>query len=68
MAGSKAQQFADTAFVERNLLVAYDLPSQAMRNQLSLEQFKALVSKMHPSEYPSFVEATEYEPLMVREV
>ncbi len=64
MAGRKAQQFADTAFVERNLLTAYDLLSQNTRKSLSLEQFKDVVSKMHPSHYPPSVAATEYEPLM----
>ena len=64
MASAKAQHFADVAFVERNLPAAYDLLSQAMRNQLSFDQLTDLISKMHPSRYPSSVQATEYEPLM----
>jgi hypothetical protein len=63
-AGRKAQQFANVAFVERNLDAAYPLLSQNVRNSLTLDQFKDAVSKMHPSEYPLFVRATEYEPLM----
>jgi hypothetical protein len=66
MARGKAEQFADAAFVERDLGSAYGLLSQAMRNQLSFDQFKDLVSKMHPAQYPDAVNATEYEPLMGR--
>jgi hypothetical protein len=64
MASDKAQQFANAAFVERRLPAAYNLLSQAMRNQLSVDQFTELISKMHPSKYPSSVQAAEYEPLM----
>jgi len=64
MAGRKAQQFADAAFVERNSSAAYSLLSQNTRSSLSLDQFKDVVSKMHPSQYPSSVQAIEYEPLM----
>jgi hypothetical protein len=39
MARSKAEQFADAAFIEHDLGSAYGLLSQAMRNQLSFEQF-----------------------------
>jgi hypothetical protein len=63
MAGAKAQQFADVAFVQRDLKTSYNLLSAAMRNDLSLAQFTDVLSKMHPSKYPSSVEATEYEPL-----
>jgi len=35
-----------------------------MRNQLSFDQFKDVLSKMHPAQYPDAVNATEYEPLM----
>jgi hypothetical protein len=64
MASGRAQQFAEAAFVEHRLPAAYDLLSQAMRNQLSFEQFTDLISKIHPSTYPSSVQAAEYEPLM----
>lgn len=36
MARTKAEQFADAAFIEHDLTSAYGLLSQAMRNQLSL--------------------------------
>src|SRR2546430_6244844 len=64
MARSKAEQFADAAFIEHDLGSAYGLLSQATRNQLSFEQFKDLISKMHPAQYPDAVNATEYEPSM----
>jgi hypothetical protein len=64
MAGRKAQQFADVAFVKRDLDAAYPLLSQNTRASITIDQFKDLVSKMHPSDYPLFVRATDYEPLM----
>ena len=64
MAARKAKQFADVAFVKRDLEAAYPLLSQTTRGSLTLDQFKDVVSKMHPSEYPLFVRSTEYEPLM----
>jgi len=64
MARVKAEEFATAAFIEHDPGAAYGLLSQAMRNQLSFEQFKDVVSKTHPSQYPDAVNATEYEPLM----
>lgn len=34
-----------------------------MKKQFSLEQFKDLLTKIHPSKYPDAVNATDYEPL-----
>ena len=64
MAAGKAQQFADVAFVKRDFEAAYPLLSQNLRASITMNQFKDVVSKMHVSEYPLFVRATDYEPLM----
>ena len=63
MAAAEAHNFALIAFVERDAPRAYNLLSPNMKAQMSLDQFKDLVSKMHPSEYPWSIEATDYEPL-----
>jgi len=63
MAAAEAHNFADIAFVERDAATAYGLLSPNTKTQMSFDQFKDLASKMHPSEYPSSVEATDYEPL-----
>jgi hypothetical protein len=63
MAAAQAQKFADTAFIERNPSAAYGLLSPNSKAQMSLDQFKDLLSKLHRSQYPSSVEATDYEPL-----
>ena len=64
MAARKAQHFADVAFVKRDLETAYPLLSQNTKASITIGQFKDVISKMHPSEYPLFVRPEDYEPLM----
>ena len=63
MAAAEAHDFAHIAFVKRDASAAYGLLSPNIKAQMSFDQFKDLVSKMHPSDYPEAVEATDYEPL-----
>jgi hypothetical protein len=63
MAAAQAQRFAHTAFIERNSSAAYGLLSADTKAHMSLDQFKDSLSKMHPSQYPSSIQATDYEPL-----
>ena len=37
--------------------------SDGMKAHFSFEQFKELVAKMHPSNYPTKVQSTEFEPM-----
>jgi hypothetical protein len=61
MAARQAQQFARKAFIERDLTTAYGLLAQNARSDVSYEQFRGEIVKMHPKQYPAFVKAVEYE-------
>jgi hypothetical protein len=63
MAATRAEDFANAAFVLRDTVRAYGLISEELRAHLPSEQFRDLVSKMHPSNYPLSLEATEFEPI-----
>src|SRR4051812_10378630 len=64
MASAQAQRFADAALIEHDLDAAYALLTPEMKKQLSTQQFKDLLAKMHPStKYPDAVNATDYEPV-----
>ncbi len=61
MAAAQAHDFAHIAFVERDLSTAYAMLSPDTKAKMSLDQFNQLVSSMHPAEYPSSIESTDYE-------
>ena len=63
MAAKQADRFADTAFIKRELEAAYSMLSDGMKAQVSFEQFKGLLTKMHPSGYPMKVQSKEFEPI-----
>jgi len=63
MAAAQAERFADASLIEHDLNSAYALLSPKKKEQLSLEQFKDLLARMHPSKYPDAVNATDYELL-----
>lgn len=61
-AAIKAVEFARLAFILQNYEGASKLlpPNQ---NSSTVEKIKELVTKMHPTSYPTKVTATDYEPL-----
>ncbi|HTM56750.1 MAG TPA: hypothetical protein VL175_22145 [Pirellulales bacterium] len=63
LAALKAQEFADTAFVKRDYKAAYGLCAPETRAAVSYPAFEAELAKLHQDEFPSRVEATEFEPL-----
>lgn len=63
MAGEQAQHFAEVAFVEREVSKAYGLLSESGKSYGSAKQFRELINNKHPSAFPSFVTATDYEPV-----
>jgi hypothetical protein len=63
MASEQAQRFAELAFVERDFGKAYELLSESGKSRGSAEQFGEFVVKKHPSVFPLFVNATDYEPI-----
>jgi len=59
----QALKFAQIAFVVKDFDKAYDLLSESGKQFGSVEQFRALIEKKHPSVYPLSVKLTDYEPL-----
>jgi hypothetical protein len=62
-AGKKAEEFAKIAFVKQDIETGYALLADATKRYVSLEQFKTVVSKLHPKAFPRAVTASEYEPM-----
>jgi hypothetical protein len=62
-AGKKAEAFARVAFVKQDFENGYNLLADGTKRYVSLEQFKAVLSKMHPKAFPKSVTALEYEPM-----
>ena len=62
-AGKKAEEFAQVAFVKQDVENGYGLLADGTKRYVSLEQFKAVLSKLHPKGFPKTVTALEYEPM-----
>src|SRR5262245_47384274 len=62
-AGKKAEEFAQVAFVKQDVENGYALLADGTKRYVSLEQFKAVLSKLHPKGFPKTVTALEYEPM-----
>jgi hypothetical protein len=63
VAGKKAEEFAQIAFVKQDIENGYALLADGTRRYVSREQFKQVVAKLHPRAYPKNVKASEYEPM-----
>ena len=63
LAGRRAVEFAQAAFVKHDMGKGYDLLSASAKRYVSLEKFKETVSRLHPRAFPTSVTATEYEPM-----
>ena len=62
-AGKKAEEFAQIAFVKRDIDNGYALLADGTKRYVSQEQFKAVLAKLHPKAFPKIVTASEYEPM-----
>jgi hypothetical protein len=62
-AGKKAEEFARVAFVKQDIESGYALLADGTKRYVSQEQFKAVLSKLHPKAFPKSVKASEYEPM-----
>jgi hypothetical protein len=62
-AGKKAEEFAQVAFVKQDVENGYGLLADGTKRYVSREQFKAVLSKLHPKGFPKTVTALEYEPM-----
>ena len=63
LAGKRAVEFAQVAFVKQDIEKGYALLSGAAKRYVSLEKFKETVFRLHPKGFPASVTATEYEPM-----
>jgi hypothetical protein len=62
-AGKKAEEFAQVVFVQQDIENGYLLLADGTKRYVSREQFKAVLSKLHPKAFPQTVTASEYEPM-----
>ena len=63
LAGRRAVEFAQVAFVKRDIENGYALLSDSTKRYVSLEKFKEVLSRLHPKAFPTSVTASEYEPM-----
>jgi hypothetical protein len=63
VAGKKAEEFAQIVFVKQDIENGYALLADGTKRYVSREQFKAVLTKLHPRAYPKNVTASEYEPM-----
>ena len=62
-AAKKAEEFAEAAFVRSDGERGYALLAPATKRYVSLEQFKHVLSRLHPQGPPKNARAIEYEPM-----
>jgi hypothetical protein len=62
-AGKKAEEFARVTFISGDIENGYALLAEGTKRYVSLQQFKEVVSKLHPNAFPKTVRAFEYEPM-----
>jgi hypothetical protein len=62
-AGKRAEEFAQVVFVQQDIENGYSLLADGAKRYVSREQFKAVLSKLHPRAFPQTVTASEYEPM-----
>ena len=62
-AGRKAEEFAKVVFVKQDFEHGYGLLADGTKRYVSLEQFKMVLSKLHPKAFPRTVKALEFEPM-----
>ena len=62
-AAKKAEEFVAAAFVTGDGERGYELLAPATKRYVSLEQFKLVLTRLHPRSSPKNVRAFEYEPM-----
>jgi hypothetical protein len=63
LAGTRAIEFAQAVFVDRNFEKGYDLLSDGGKRHLSREKLKETVTRTHPRGFPVKVTAKEFQPM-----
>ena len=63
VAAVKAIEFAKAAIIDRDFEKASKLLPVERQNPASIKQLEDLITKIHPTSYPTKVTAIEYEPM-----
>ena len=61
LAGKRAKEFAEAAFIRQDFENAYGKMSDAAKRYVTLENFKKTVAQLHPDGYPKSIELIEFE-------
>lgn len=61
-AAKAANEFANTAFIEKDYQKTYLLFADVAKKSVTLDNFSNAISNMHPTGFPTEVRATEFEP------
>ncbi|HEX9445931.1 MAG TPA: hypothetical protein VGA73_17560, partial [Candidatus Binatia bacterium] len=64
LAGKRAAEFAETAFVRRDFDKAHALLAESARRYISTDKFQETITRLHPDGYPATVTATGTKPMM----
>ena len=62
-AAMSAEEFAQTAFVERQNTKAYELAGARLKKEVTFDKFKTVMQNLHPKGVPGEVKAKEFEPI-----
>ena len=63
IAAKRAVEFAQVAFVRQDVQRSYAMLADGARRHIPIEKFGETLSRMHPTNHPRTVRATEYEPM-----
>lgn len=63
VAAINAVEFARVAIIQSDYSTAYQKLSDGARQQLSVDELKTSIEKMHPNNWPRSITASEYEPV-----
>ena len=63
LAGKRAVEFAQVAFVKQDVEKGYLLLSASAKRYVPLEKFRETLSRLYPGAHPTTVTAIEYEPM-----
>src|SRR5437762_13555500 len=63
LAGKRAIEFSEAAFVKRDYDAAYKLLSDRAKGYVSVEAMRSAVARSHLNGYPNHVQVTRSEPM-----
>ena len=64
LAGKRAAEFAEAAFVRRDFDKAHALLADSAKRYISTDKFQETITHLHPDGYPATVTATGTKPML----